>query len=384
MQVFTGAASVISAFLIFSSGLLFSVFLARVFRVSDKFSVCLYLWHTFFSILYLWYVLSFGGDAAQYYFDAVKGDASASIGTSAISYLVYLLIQAFGVSIIGAFLFFNIIGFVGIVAFYSCLKLAAIDKNSLAKFFSFFLVLNPSVNFWTSAIGKDSIAFMSVGLVLWGSLDLARRYWIVIFGIFSMALVRPHMAGFMIIAFCIFFTFGRDVSIRLRAFMGAISVAALAFMIPFSLRYVGLDQGAGVGGVVEYINQRQQDNLTGGGAIDIASMNPVLKLFTYMFRPLPFEANSVAQMASSIDNLLILCIFGFGLWGLVKGVRFNKYYPFVFIAVYSVISWVMLSFVTANLGISVRQKWMFLPMLAFILISAMPPKKSVSEARYGV
>ena len=49
-----------------------------------------------------------------------------------------------------------------------------------------------------------------------------------------------------------------------------------------------------------------------GGAVDIASMSLPMQLFTYMFRPLPMEASSVFQLASSVDNVILLYLMVVG------------------------------------------------------------------------
>ena len=50
-----------------------------------------------------------------------------------------------------------------------------------------------------------------------------------------------------------------------------------------------------------------------------------------------------------------------------------------FMWVYAGLAWLVLAMTTANLGIAVRQKWMFAPMLIFLLISLIgKEKKSVT------
>ncbi|BBI68845.1 hypothetical protein PKHYL_30360 [Psychrobacter sp. KH172YL61] len=43
-----------------------------------------------------------------------------------------------------------------------------------------------------------------------------------------------------------------------------------------------------------------------------------MQLFTYMFRPLIFEARSVTTLAAAIDNLILLYLFVIGFYALIK------------------------------------------------------------------
>jgi len=98
-------------------------------------------------------------------------------------------------------------------------------------------------------------------------------------------------------------------------------------------------------------------------------MSLPVQMFTYLFRPLPFEARSVTQLLASLDNMLLLYLLfvGFKARAKIKKLQFNG--NRVFMWCYVGISWVILSMTTANLGIAMRQKWMFVPILIFLLIS---------------
>lgn len=60
-----------------------------------------------------------------------------------------------------------------------------------------------------------------------------------------------------------------------------------------------------------YIDKRESVSQTGGLAVDISSMSYPMKIFTYIFRPLPFEAHSLTVLISSIENTLLLFAFAY-------------------------------------------------------------------------
>ncbi|MGC8121871.1 hypothetical protein ACP2AU_15435, partial [Marinobacter sp. VGCF2001] len=114
-----------------------------------------------------------------------------------------------------------------------------------------------------------------------------------------------------------------------------------------------------------------------GGRVDIASMSLPVQLFTYLFRPLFFEARSVFALAAAIDNLILLGLFVFGGIALLRGKKTGLGENRVFMWAYALCAWLILAMTSANLGIAVRQKWMFVPMLIFLLVSVLGRRRVI-------
>ena len=140
-------------------------------------------------------------------------------------------------------------------------------------------------------------------------------------------------------------------------------------LVPFALRYTGVGEVVDVESLTTYIDKRQSYNTEGGGGIDIASMSLPMQLFSYLFRPVIFEARNVFALAASLDNLLLLGLFVVGGFALLRGGKSGLSENRTFMWAYALGSWLVLAMTTANLGIALRQKWMFVPMLIFLLIS---------------
>ena len=276
------------------------------------------------------------------------------------------------------FLIYNILGSVGLLAFYASLKEVLASNVDSGRRLMLFVVLLPSVSFWSSAIGKDSISFMAVGLSLWASLSLPRRLPVFVVAFFFMLLVRPHISGIMLIALSLTYIFDFRGSLMQRLVFSFFGLLAAFFSVSYAVNYAGLS-GISVGELSQYIDDRQAHNMTGGGGIDISSMSLPYQLFTYLFRPLPFEAKSITQLIASFDNFLILVLFVFGVVSLIKGRSFAGMAGWIYMLSYSIGCWVVLAITTANLGIAVRQKWMFLPMMIVLLIVLVVPRRRLCE-----
>ncbi len=397
MELVSSTWHVISACLVFLTGTLLIPWAGRHFGTSARRSLALYVWHTLFCLIYAWYALEYGGDAIGYYRAAHGGDYGFQVGTYGVIYLTRLLVEGLGVSLLGAFLVYNLIGSLGLLAFDASLHTVTRDQSRSLRRMATLIVFLPSVSFWSAAIGKDALSFLATGLALWAALDLQRRLPLIAIAVALMLLVRPHMAGILIIGVTLALLLHSGASLTRKILLGGAAVAVAAVLLPFGLKYAGVS-GPDVESLVSYVESRQGQNLQGGGAVDIASMSPPMQLFTYLFRPLPFEAHSLFALAAAIDNLILLYLFVMGGRAMLchPGRRYLENRPFLWS--YVLIAWPMLAMTTANLGISLRQKWMFTPMLILLLLSSlgstrpqplrstMPSRTSVERIyqRYGI
>jgi hypothetical protein len=369
MEIVSSFWHVISAFIIFVSGWLIAFSLGQKFHLKVQISLSLYLWHTLMCFVYIVYASKNPADANRYFNSENLDFANFSLGTHAIE-LITNVLKFVDLSYLGCFLVFNIIGFIGLLAFAATLQ--GLTKNSSAeiKWFTLMILFLPSVSFWSSAIGKDAFSFAATGLALWSSLNIKQRKATLIIAILSMLLVRPHMAGIMVIAISIAIIFDKSVNIQVKSVLATLSLLTMAFLIPFALNYAGVGDNVSADSLNSYLSEKQGHNMAGGSSLDISSMSTPMKMFTYTFRPLPFEAHNITALLASLDNVLLLLLFIVG----VKHLRNNKIKKEtanrLFLWVYGMGSLVILSLTTANLGIAMRQKWMFLPMLIYLFLSA--------------
>lgn len=378
MVLYESVWHLISALLVLILSLLISLNLKRILCCTNKRIAFLFFWHLLFCAIYLVYLSSNVGDAFHYYNASFSSEVSFSFGTKGVIFFTSILTQIFGLSFLGCFLLYQFIGFLGLLFLDASLRIATFKKSSNVKLLANLIVLLPSVSFWSSAIGKDAISFMAVGMALWASLSLNKRIVTMVFAILLMLIVRPHMAGVLVMGLAASFVFQKGIPLIYRLLLGFISFSVVAVLVPFALNYAGVGENVNAEQLEQYINKRESYNTEGGGGIDLSSMNLPMKLFTYMFRPLPFEAHSIASFMASLDNIVLLYLFIVGSYYLIK-TRLTpelKLHNRVFMWYYSLGAWCILAMTSANLGIAVRQKWMIAPMLIFLLISVIGKSNS--------
>ncbi|CAN8140133.1 Dolichyl-phosphate-mannose-protein mannosyltransferase [uncultured Thiomicrorhabdus sp.] len=379
MLLIESSFDIVKLFLLIAIGFPLSIKLGKSLGLSTKRSILLFAWHTFFAVIYALYVFLYGGDMRMYYLAGVSGHDSFALGTDAVRFLSSVFHMFTTLPYLGMGILFSFFGLIGLMAFDSVLKQVTEYSTYRVKLLASLVVFLPSISFWSSGLGKDSLAFMSVGLVLWASMNLGRRKLFLIIGVLIMLIVRPHIAGFMVIAISFATLFDRNTRVLSKLLIGVSAVGATAIMIPLALNYAGVGEGIDPQDLANYIEQRQAYNMDGGGGIDIANMSLPMQMFTYLFRPLPFEVHSVAALMASIDNMLLLYLFIVGLSAKFKGIPAHPSLNSYFIWAYAGSTLLILSMTTSNMGIALRQKWMIVPFLVVILISYYSNKELLKQ-----
>lgn len=363
--------------IIFLAGLSIAIAQRRVFKIPHRRAVVLYLWHTFFCLSYFWYSLDNPADAKRYYLYSLNYVDGFNFGTDGITFLVSPFTQLFQLSYGGAFLLFNIIGYIGMLALASALRTVTVNSSRTIKKLSILVLFIPGLSFWSAAIGKDAVTFMGAGIATWAALDIRRRASALAFSAFLFLVPRPHMAGILLVSIAFAMLVSSQTGIYKKVFILALSVPVSILAVQFGLQYAGLGDVSGMNDVADYFDQRQDYNLEGGSSVDISGMSVPLRLLTYLFRPLFFDANGILGLFVSFENLFLLLIFSAATFKLKSTRSTLERFEITFFLLFSVASWFVLANTTANVGIAIRQKWMFLPMLlvlAFSYLSRRPGK----------
>ena len=342
----------------------------------------MYIWHTFFCCAYIVTTSKIGGDTIWYYTESLQlltNYSDFSFGTAAIVWLTALFTNGFGLNYISTCMAFNIIGTYGLLAIDASLRHATKDKSNYIKILALFVVLIPSMNYWSAGIGKDSVQFMGTGLMLWSCIDFKKRYIVFFISLCIIFTARPHIGVIAFISFAISLIFMNKISLSKKIFYLLIVSTSLIFIVPYALEAISFTRdfdGFSLSNVWTYLNLRQTYNMDSGGGVDISSMNFPLQLFTYLFRPLPFDAHNTLALLTSLDNVFLLTVFTLSIFSIIflKREKFSLNHPKEnrwFLLIFSVTVLSILSFATSNFGISARQKWMVMPILLYYMFSFM-------------
>lgn len=367
---------VLSAITVLSGGIV-AVLVGRWLNLRSPMVVLLYAWHTALGYFFSSYVLINGGDAWDYYQHARFDFVQPTLGTEFVTWVTSIPVSL-GFTYWPLAFVYNAIGAIGLVFFYAALRetLSSAPGGGFARLLVLICAFIPSLSFWTAGIGKDAPAFLAVGIFLWSALAFGKRQMAAAIAVLIMLPVRPHIAALMVLSVAAGTLLLKDVRASIKFGMGAIAAAAAVFAIPLALFYSGTTRFASI---ADYISDRQGQNMEGGSSVDISTMNPVLRVFSYLYRPLPGEASGIDQFAASIENLILIALTAIGLIAIFRAGFIRIFRTFSIPMLYGLACLGLLSQVTANLGLATRQKWMLVPALMLVVVGAWAAMKDRAE-----
>lgn len=351
---------------VFLLGGLIIAFIGQMVKQKPVVTLALYAWHTVFCLAYVFIAIKNSGDAIGYYMRSFDRFLIFDLGTNAIVMFVSFFTTTLGFSFLATSLAFNVIGALGLVFF-----LAALRHAQQGMHWSFWLVLLlPSVSFWSAGIGKDPLSFFATTLFAWWIATGGVRVWPMVVALVVMGFARPHIAIVMAGTGAMFtFIQARQSPMRAAAGLFLMIVGGI-YLLPTVLQTMNLET-FDMENIGDMIESRESKNLMGGSSIEISGMPLYLKVITYLFRPMPFEAADAFQLLNSAENMVLLLMVIGASALFIRRMNQRSGWQMFPLLIMSLFLILLLSQITANLGIAVRQKWMALVPLFVVLATAL-------------
>jgi hypothetical protein len=223
-----------------------------------------------------------------------------------------------------------------------------------------YLVLMPSLHFWSSPIGKDSTLMFCIGGFAW-SVVSPRRIPLAVPFLFLAYLVRPHIVVLLVAAAAFGAAVGRGMPLFRRLLLVGALGAAVVVVLPRALEFAQLDSTSTED--LENFADRKASVLgrSSGSRVDIRSYSLPYQVFTFFFRPLPYDINGLLSLVVSIENTVFLYIFMRTLLRF-RGKLITRM-PFIVtsLIVFAVVGAAVMAPSLSNLGILTRMRNMSLP-----------------------
>ena len=301
-------------------------------------------------------------------------------GTNFISFFTGIIYSVTGPSLIGAYLVYGFLAFLGSYFFYRAFRVAFPQGDR--RLYAILVFFFPSFLFWVSGIGKDALIFLGIGLFAYGGAQLIRDrlqgFVPLALGLLGVVWIRPHIALVLALAFSLAFLVrgvGRG-STRPGIFvLGLLAVGGFIwFILPRLTDFLDLNQLSSEE-VLGIFQQHQGLTFTGGSAftsVDISNpLNFPMAVVTVFFRPFPWEAHNLQAMVQSLEGVIFM---GLVLWRIkslgraVLSLISNTYLRFILL---SIIAFIVVFSIVGNFGILTRQRTMMLPF--FFMLMAYAP-----------
>ncbi|MDQ3482932.1 MAG: hypothetical protein M3448_05950 [Pseudomonadota bacterium] len=345
-------------------------------RVRIVVFVLAYLLHIAATLLYFELVKNGGSDAALYYYDPLEmyKYQGFKLNTVFVVYVVQIPKSIFGGTYLDYFLVFQAIGFWGLAALMRTFEEIYQEIDVTQPVFTYTLFFLPSLHYWTSAIGKDSLFFFGICITLWAAMRYRKRLIPLSIGMLLMFAIRPHIAVAAGAAFALAVLIDRNTRGPVKAIIAAISLAGAAFAIATVWSTFGVD----LTNVDTYTDmlagQKAMATADFAGRSAVTGSYPI-RLLSLLFRPLFFDASGALGLIVSVENVLLLLILLLmaihprATLALVRTVPFVRY-----ALISSSVILLTLAISYFNVGLGIRQKaTMILPgiLVAFVALQAL-------------
>lgn len=297
-----------------------------------------------------------------------------SFGTQVTGQITGLLYAITSPRMIGGFLVFAALSFVGMVCFYVAFRRALPSWGLLPYFVLLFFF--PTMLFWPSSVGKDALIVLGLGLMSLGTVRLfssrlAAGAWTAGAGGLLVGLIRPHVLAIAIGSIVLAFVFTRadrlEIGRAARVMLIAISVIMLAYVVPIAASRIGANEG-----LETFLAEQQQHTSRGGSAVVGEPATSPLELpeatVRVLFRPLVYEASSPAMMLSALEGLVLLGLVVWKLPTMWANRHALRRAPYLILSLAFTGAFVIAFSSIFNLGILARQRAQVIPFLLVLIV----------------
>jgi hypothetical protein len=357
----------------------------------------LYWYHILFAGVYYVMVMNSRSDSVGYFlrskYEHYEWLSIYTTGTRFIDFIAYPFVKHLGFSYEMMMVLFTYLGYWGFVYFYIFFKenivyphrfLANTSLGGSKKgidMITLFIFL-PNMHYWTSSLGKGSIIFWGLAMTMYGLSKMNKRKLAMIFGLAIVYHVRPHVFLFMTVGIIVGMFTGRQKIPGYQKTLVFFGVAiTLALMYNTIMNFVGLDTENLVESFDKFSTTRSGELAKSNSGVDISNYPLVLKLFTFWFRPLFFDAPGIAGLIVSFENVIyILLVANLFQPGFLKFIKVSSALVKTCAVAFLATSFA-LSATLSNMGIIIRQKSMVMYFFLFIIIAFLDYKQSIKMAR---
>jgi len=334
----------------------------------------LYIMHILATVAYYQLVQNSPADTFLYYYDPYRIYEEEGFGTNTI--LLIFLVQFpksyFGGSYMDYFLVFQAIGFFGIAALLRIFEEIYEEFEVEQPIYTYLILFLPSVHYWTSAIGKDSLFFFGLCMTMWAAMNYKRRLLVLAGGLVLMLAIRPHIAIVTGAAFTLAVLVDKKTRaiVKVPLFIAGVGItvfAAVSLRSTFGIDVTNVDVFSDV------LAGREALVTTEDAGRSVVSGSFPYLLISLLFRPFFFDAPGMLGYAASVENLIVVIFFLILLFHARSVFTLYRRVPFVrFVLVATFVITLVLTLGYYNVGLGIRQKaTMILPGLLVLVVTTL-------------
>lgn len=358
---------IIISFFVLLSTFYLTLKLSKYFKVSQITISIIFLLRTLISLVYLPIAKSGDLDSYGYYNYAFSADLNF-YGQGLIFSINNFLRSFFNLDIYSVTFIFSFIGIIGTLALISNIQNLSKHVDKKLKLLSILIIYFPTLNLWTSTIGKDAITFACINLIIFAFFNIRTRLLILIISTILFSLVRPFIGIILILALSISLTYKLNLPFLYKFILRIFLFSGIFFINSINKEWMQFEN-LRFSQIFAVINYYQEATQLGENSIDLSSLNFPMKIFTFMFRPLFLDAKGIYPLLMSFENIILFLISLYPFTNIlillkIKKLKLNS--MLIFSSIYLSSTWIFYSLTMANLGTANRYKIMFIPVLIYL------------------
>ncbi|EKB48705.1 hypothetical protein B879_02664 [Cecembia lonarensis LW9] len=282
-----------------------------------NFSILLYHYHVLFGFYYGWFAQ--GTDTTFYWnlgdrfrqFEFETWFSTYGTHNNFVFFLNYPFSKVLGLDFwTGTFLYASVSAWAFILIYMVGEELFKVEPIKLYGFKIWPLILLlPSLHFWSSGIGKDALVFLFISMFFYGLRDLRKHVFLVGLSLILLYHVRPHMAFIVFLSTAFMLVLDSKLHSSYKLIFFSLSLVGFFLIYGQVLEFLKIDEINTEN--IEAVFNKSSTNLSYGRSfVDMSSYPYPLKVFTFLFRPLFFDAHNFTSFLNSFENLIYLILAG--------------------------------------------------------------------------
>jgi len=377
-----GAFFLILILFLITQGLFSSLSKKHAF-FSKKLMNQLFWYHIVFLGIYYSYTI-FNRSDSKAYFDRPQREGwnwfdYFGTSTTFIDFLSYPFINFLGFNYEMMMVLFAWMGYLGFVYAYLFFRENIPVKITVFKNFDLLtlILFFPNMHFWTASLGKGAPIFLGLMMFAYAIKSTKSRLMTLIIGSILIYFIRPHIFLFVAVGTVLGYMSGKEkISFGRKLFIYIVMIGGLLLVQDTILGVAGLEDSENlVEGFEDFSEDRSESLSSSGSGVDMSSYSLPVKLFTFWFRPLFFDAPGILGLITSVENLMYLLLFIKILKkDFITFIKNSTVVVKMSLVVFFLSSFAM-TFVMSNLGIIMRQKSMVMYFAFFVIYYYLAQKK---------
>ena len=324
------------------------------------------------------------------------------LGQGSVSIAAGVVMAIVGLNKLALFYVFSWLAFLATLGFYRAFCVTFPEGNHRRYAWSVFFL--PSLLFWTAGISKETMMYLSVGLMAYGGARVLAHQRggavLLVVGAIVGVYVRPQELLLFMAAFAVAGLFRpRNAE---RSFRGIRRLSVMALQAVLLLAAVSLSQQLAKHAPVFNLNQLAKNNVGQRSSLHYhpGPSGYPRDIYTVLFDPLPINAHGSTQRLAAFENTVIIVLFltSFRRFWHLGRACFTR--PYVLLCVLYSVAFPYAFAALNNLGLIDRERVLLLPFLLVPLCIPLTPrgrppvypweysqgrqKRRVRQTRWGV